>query len=241
MIMKLLNFVLPLTFLIGSSASARDITLLDYRKDLNDRQPPTIPIETEKRVLSKVVKASDRACSGNLTPSVIDAISGAFTAAETNQTAYLVDIGDACHPRLTGTKRLAIFAGEQLITSSEVHHIISSIKRTTDIDNDGRQELVLQGASLGQGYLGFYAKILNINAEGIAVLGEFKRVYANNFGTLDPKLWQEASVISLQRGSDGRIVFKRQNYLANCTKVSTERRDPTCQSYRLVSTGEPDF
>lgn len=239
--MKFLHFVLPLTLLVGSSAAARDIPLLDYRKDLNDRQPATIAAKTEEWVLSKVVKKSDRACSGNLTPAVIDSMPGAFTTAKTDQIAYLVDIGDACHPRLQGTKRLAIFAGEQLITSKEVHHIISSIKRTTDIDGDGTQEVVLQGTSLGQGYLGFYAELVQAKVEGITVLAEFKRVYANNFGTLEPKFWQEASVISLQRNPDGQVVFKRENYLASCEKVGTERRDPTCRSYQFVSSGEPDL
>lgn len=239
--MKFLHFALPLTFLVGSSVAARDVPLLDYRKNLNDRQPPTISVATEKSVLARVVKSSDRACSGSLTPSVIDAMSGAFTAANTTQTAYLVDIGDACHPRLKGTKRLAIFAGDQLVTSGEVNYIISGLKRTMDIDDDDRQELVLEGASLGQGYLGFYAELVEVTTTGMTVLGAFKRVYANNFGTLEPKLWQEASVISVQRNSNGQVVFKRENYLANCERVGTERREPTCQPYRFVSTGEPNF
>jgi hypothetical protein len=239
--MKFLNFVLPLTFFVGSSALAQDLPLLDYRTSIYNRQPPTIPAKTEKWVLSKVVQKSDRACSGELTPDVIDAISGSFTTSETKQTAYLVDLGDSCNPQLFGTKRLAVFERDRLIASGEVQYIVHGIKQTIDVDQDDRQEVILQGGSLGQGYLGIYAEIVSFSTKGISILKEFSRVYANNFGTIDPQLWQEASVIKVNRKEDGQLDFQRENYAANCTRVDSARRDPTCEPYKLVSTGDPEI
>src|ERR1044071_8746173 len=115
--------------------------LLDFRKDRNEAETK-VPPATQRYVLSKVFRryltdqnkcngqfdagnASDPLAAarkaGQIAPMISDVATGSFTAAGQTQTAYLIFVGEcnASHADNFGTKRVAIFAGQQLVADFE--------------------------------------------------------------------------------------------------------------------------
>ena len=227
--------------LFASSTLAQTQILLDYRKeDFNSESLPQLPATTENLVISQVVRSTDKPCSGNLSPTVIDYASGSFTDPKEDQVVYLVDLGDSCHPRFTGTRRIAVASSGKVVTYGDVTGY-SKIQQISDVNGDGINELILEGSWLGQGYFSIYAKLIEIKPRGLLTLNNFEQVYGNNIGTLDPKaLYKIASVISVNLDSQGQTVFSRKNYLARCFEVEQEERD--CSSYEYMSEGKfPEY
>ncbi|HEY9649767.1 MAG TPA: hypothetical protein V6C95_03825 [Coleofasciculaceae cyanobacterium] len=226
--------------LFASSTLAQTQTLLDYRKeDFNSESSPQLPATTENFVISQVVRSTDKPCSGDLSPTVIDYASGSFTESQSDQVVYLVDLGDSCHPRFTGTIRIAVASSGKVVTYGDVTGY-SNIQQISDVNGDGINEIILEGSWLGQGYFSTFAKLIEIKSKGLLTLNNFEQVYGNNLGTINSKLYNIASVISVNRGSQGQTVFSRKNYLSRCVEVESEERD--CSSYEYMSEGKfPEY
>lgn len=240
--MKKFVSVIFLLILSTNPVVAQAQTLLDYRRshvNSDTNLSPRLSTKTESFVISKVVKRSDKSCFGSLEPRILDYARGSFTASKTQEVAYLVDLGDSCHARSRGTVRIAIYSGENVVTYGDVtdYH---RIRKVSDINSDGIDDLVIEGSWLGQGYFLTYAKLIAIKAKGILTLNNFGQVYGNNHGTLDPKgLYQVASTISISTDAKEQTVFKQDNYLAKCFVIELE--EPECESYKHMSSGKfPD-
>ncbi len=221
--------------LCATSTLAQSQVLLDYRQeDFNSESPPQLPATTENFVISQVVRSTDKPCSGDLSPTVIDYAGGSFTNSQDEQVVYLVDLGDSCHPRFTGTTRIAVASQGKVVTYGDVTGY-SKIQQVSDVNGDGINELILEGSWIGQGYSLTYAKLIEIKPKGLLTVNNFEQVYGDNLlGTINSKLYKIASVISANRGSQGQTVFSRKNYLARCFEVEPEE-GRNCSSYEYMS------
>ena len=119
--------------------------LYDFRED-HAMKSPRIPAATQRLVLSKVFRkylTDENKCSQNFTPSgddylasarnagqivpsVSDLVTGSFTAPGQTETAYLIFTGEcgASHAENYGSKRIAIFAGQQLVADVIDQHAL---------------------------------------------------------------------------------------------------------------------
>jgi len=125
--------------------------LLDFRIDrkLNDVR---IPAATQRNVLSKVFRRyltdSNRCNSevdtskgtdplaearkaGQMVPAIVDMTTGSFTAANQTQTLYVISVSEcnASHADNFGTKRVAIFSGQQLVADVDADFARSEERR----------------------------------------------------------------------------------------------------------------
>lgn len=216
--------------------------LLDYREDnLWDTSEDSKKLSPaiEKAVIQSVITKDDRACFGTLTPRVIDHALGSFTNIRLQQVVYLVDLGDSCHPRATGTVRLAIATGNRIITYGDVTGY-RSIKKITDIDNDGINGIILQGGWMGTGHLTVSARLLTIKPRGILTLKTFNRVF-ESWCIMDIRnCYRRASVVLVHIDRKGLPVFTRKNYIAKCDGdyFSSET---ICGSYTIDKAFNPEI
>src|SRR5256885_8603993 len=172
--MRILFLLFVASFAMAQSpALQRDRQIFaDFRVD-RPASSIKIPLTTQRTVLSKVFRryltdeskcssqfdASDGADplaaarkAGEIVPSIPDVVNGSFTAVGQTQTAYLISFSEcnASHADNFGTKRIAIFSGQQLIADIDVD-FKSSIIRKTDLDGDGVDELLMTTGDMNQG------------------------------------------------------------------------------------------
>ena len=215
--------ILTYIYLIGvvSPAIAQEKIFLDYRTEddysmRSLRQSPALSAKIRQQVLSQVIKKSDKACFGELEPKIRDSAIGSFTETNTQQIAYIVDLGDSCHARYSGTLRLAIFSSDRLVTTADVTGF-SRIKLVSDLNEDGLNEITLEGGGMYQGILGVTARAFKISNSDIVLIGQFPSVYVNNFAPGRAPFHQSASVISVKLDRFDKMIFIQRNYLATCT------------------------
>lgn len=232
------------TLIIGFSpvsAFAQNQIFLDYRSEFKGESetPSNISAKTKSIVISQAVKNTDKPCFGKLEPEVIDYASGSFTTPKVKQVAYLVNLGDSCHPRARGTVRLAIFSGNNLVTYGDATGYYD-IKKISDVNVDGVNELTLEGSWLGQGYLSIYAKVVEMKKRGMLTLREFGEVFGNNPGNFDDVKYQTVSVISASKIREGKIAFTRANYVSQCFgDTNANFINTECGAYQYISSSEP--
>lgn len=234
--MHKISFAGLFLLLLASSTVAQPSILLDYRNEgFNSESSPQLPANTENFVISQIVRNTDQACNGELSPTIIDYAHGSFTDSQADQVVYLVSLGDSCYPRFQSTIRIGVASSGKVVTYGDVTGY-SNIKQISDVNGDGINEIILEGIGVGQGYSVIYAKLVAIKPKGLLILNDFKQVYSDNLGTLNPKLYKIVSVISVNQGSQNQSVFSRKNYIARCFDVEPERRD--CSSYEYMSEGK---
>lgn len=231
------------TLIIGFSpvsAFAQNQIFIDYRSEFKGESetPSSISAKTKSLVISQAIKNTDKPCFGKLEPEVIDYASGSFTAPKLKQTAYLVDLGDSCHPRYMGSMRLAVFSGNNLVTYGDVTGY-QRITKISDINSDGTNELTLQGSWMGQGYLSVYAKVVEMKKGGMLTLKDLGEVFGDNPGNFNTIQYQIAAVVSTNKTKQGKIAFSRANYVARCFEDRGEAIDTKCGTYKYISSGEP--
>jgi len=168
--MKTIAFVLLMLAHTGTGLIAQKQTtlptpkpiLFDFRGDRTSA-PLKIPLATQRIVLSKIFRkylTDESKCNpqfdasgstdtlkaarnaGQIVPAIIDMATGSFTAPRQAQTAYVISVSEcnASHADNFGTKRVAIFSGQQLIADVDVD-FKGSIARKTDLNSDGIDEL----------------------------------------------------------------------------------------------------
>lgn len=122
---------------------------------------------------------------GYMVPTVMAAINGSFTAAGANQTAYLIQVREcgASHAENFGSRRIAIFSGDQLAANVELglNDYLASVKLA-----GGLTGLLLSGGWTGQG-------VIQSNATVYGFAGG-KLVEIRSFGTVDSSNCEMASV-----------------------------------------------
>lgn len=225
--------------------------LLDFRVD-RKVAPATIPAATQRYVLSKLFRrylTDQNRCNaqfdasgdsdplaaarkaGQIVPSIFDSARGSFTAAGQSQTVYVISVSEcnASHADNFGTKRIAIFSGQQLIAEFDVD-FYESIARKTDLNGDGVDELLMTRGYMGQGTLTEQAALLSFQNGRLNVIDDFGVVLENSCASGFQGSSAQASALYIAGAAAGQMPkFTRDNYAATC-------RNPN--RWRYVSSGK---
>lgn len=226
--------------------------LLDFRAD---RKPSdvTIPPATQRSVLSKMFRrylTDQNRCNseidtskgtdplaearkaGQIVPSILEMTNGSFTAAGQNQTLYLVGVNEcnATHADNFGTKRVAIFSGQQMVADIDAD-FASNIVLKTDLNSDGINELLMTTGDMAQGTLIEMASLVSFQGARRRVLHEFGSVVEDSCASLMQGATSDASVLYLSDVVPGNMPkITQENYSSSCRGKS--------RRWRLVSRGK---
>jgi hypothetical protein len=246
-----LLLLFPVSLVLSQTpASPPKQILFDFRSDKRT-PPPKISPSIQRSVLSKVFRRyltdqnrcrSDFGASGNdylaaarragqFVPSIVDTTNGSFTAAGQTQTAYLISVGEcnASHADNFGSKRLAIFAGPQLLVDLDID-FNSRILRKTDLNGDGIDELLLSASDMAQGILVETATLFTFQNGKAAVIEDFGQVSEDSCASGMPGSGVKAAMISITTASGARMPkLKIDNYESACRNV---------KRWRFVSAGK---
>lgn len=212
--------------------------LLDFRVD--QKIPDvTIPAATQRNVLSKVFRRyltdSNRCNSeidtskgtdplaearklGQMAPSIVDQATGSFTAAGQTQTLYVISVSEcnASHADNFGTKRVAIFAGQQLVADVDAD-FASNIERKTDLNSDGVDELLMTTGDMAQGTLIEMATLVSFQGGRRRVLQDFGSVVEDSCASEISGATSDASVLYISEALPGRMPkITQENYSSSC-------------------------
>jgi len=247
---------LLIILLLLSPASAQKTVapkqvLYDFR-NVNTVQPTKISAAVQKSVLSKVFRRylnDGNKCNpnfqpsgdnylaaarkaGQFAPSIIDSVTGSFTASGQTQTAYLISVAEcgASHADNFGTDRVAIFAGQQLIVDFDAD-FKSSFVRKTELNGDGIDELLMTSGYMNQGVLTESAALVNFEGGRLNVIHDFEVVDEDSCASGFPGSSVKAAVISIGPATaPGKMPkLQQDNYTSTCKNV---------KKWRFVSTGK---
>ena len=225
--------------------------LADFRVD-HVSNTGKIPRATERMVLSKVFRrylTDENRCNpnsdfgegddpleaarkaGQIVPSIIDMANGSFTAAGQTQTAYVISVSEcnASHADNFGTKRVAIFSGQQLVADVD-SDFMSSIVRKTDLNSDGINELLMTSGDMAQGTVTEMATLVSFQGGQRHVLHDFGTVVEDSCASEAPGSTSDISVLYISDAAAGSMPrITQENYRANCTRA---------RRWRLISRGK---
>ena len=226
--------------------------LLDFRVD---RKIPeaTIPAATQRNVLSKVFRKyltdSNRCNSevdtskgtdpleearkaGQIAPSIADMTTGSFTAAGQTQTLYVISVSEcnASHADNYGTKRVAIFSGQQLVANVDAD-FASNIVRKSDLNSDGIDELLMTTGDMAQGTLIEMATLVSFQGGRRRVIQDFGSVVEDSCASEMPSATSDASVLYISDVVPGNMPkITQENYSSSCRGKA--------RRWKLVSRGK---
>ena len=253
--MKTIVFVLAITSSVFAQRTAappktRDV-LFDFRKE-RPASAVKIPAATQRMVLTKVFRryltdqdkcrsdftgsnAQDYLAAarkaGMIVPSILDVVTGSFTAAGQTQTAYLISVSEcnASHADNFGTNRLAIFSGQQLVADVDTD-FMSFIVRKIDLDGNGIDELLMNSSYMGQGNLTEMATLASFENGRRHVLNDFGSVVEDGCASEAPGSDSRAAVLYTSAFAPGlKPTITQENYVASC-------KNP--RRWRLLSKGK---
>lgn len=225
--------------------------LFDFRKERN-AAAPKISAATQRAVLSKLFRrylteqnrcnpnfdasnGADRLAAarraGEIVPMISAMATGSFTAAGQSQTLYVISVNEcnASHADNFGTKRVAIFSGQQLVANLDVN-FKDNIERKTDLDSDGIDELLMTTADMHQGIVDEVAALLSFQNGRLRVVHDFGLVVDDSCASMRPGSYSRASVLYLSVNAPGTMpALTSENYQAGCNRT---------KRWRLVSRGK---
>lgn len=223
--------------------------LVDFRVD-RPMRAVRIPLATQRQVLSKVFRkylTDESKCdqqfvpsgndyleaarnAGQIVPTIVDMASGSFTAAGQRQTAYVISVNEcgASHADNYGSKRVAIFSGQQLVMDVD-DDFRSSIVKKTDLNGDGIDELLMTTGDMNQGVLFEAASLLGFQNGRLRVIQDLGTVVENSCPSEMPGSSSKASLVSINPAAPGSMPTLRvDNYESGCRR----------KRWRFVSTGK---
>jgi hypothetical protein len=227
--------------------------LLDFRVD-RKVSDVRIPAATQRNVLSKVFRNryltdSNRCNSefdsskgtdplaearkaGQIVPLIADMTTGSFTAAGQTQTLYVISVSEcnASHADNYGTKRVAIFSGQQLVADVDAD-FASSIVRKTDLNSDGIDELLMTTGDMAMGTLTEMATFVSFQGGRRRVIQDFGSVVEDSCASEMQGATSDASVLYISDVVPGNMPkITQENYTASCRGKA--------RRWKLVSRGK---
>jgi hypothetical protein len=225
-------------------------TLVDFRVE-QDTASPKIPLATQRLILSKVFRrylTDQSKCNpqfegggddylaaarkaGQIVPSIADMATGSFTAPGQTQTAYVIFTGEcgASHADNFGSKRVAIFSGQQLVADVDADSK-GDIVRKTDLNSDGVDELLMTSGYMGQGTLIEMAALFEFRNGRLRIIEDFGTVVEDSCASGFPGSSSKASVLSMSDFEPGKMPrLRMDNYVASCRNL---------KRWRFLSTGK---
>jgi hypothetical protein len=227
--------------------------LFDFRGN-DESTPPKISNATERMVLSKVFRrylTDANRCSnqfdasdgpdplaaarkaGQMVPSISDVETGSFTARGQTQTAYVISVNEcnASHADNFGTKRVAIFSGQQLVADMDADFMATIVKKT-DLNSDGIDELLMVSGDMAMGTLTEMAVLVSFQNGRRRVIQDFGSVVEDSCGAAMPGSTSDASVLYISDVIPGNMPkLTQENYTASCRRT---------KRWRLVSRGKKE-
>ena len=223
--------------------------LFDFRVD-DESTPAKIAPATQRMVLSKVFRrylTDANRCNfhdtagddylaaarkaGQIVPSISDVETGSFTAPGQSQTLYVIDVSEcnASHADNFGTKRVAIFSGQQLVADVDADFARNVIKKT-DLNSDGVDEVLMTTGDMAQGTLTEMAMLVSFQNGRRRVIQDFGSVVEDSCASGFPSSTSEASVIYISDVVPGSMPkITQENYSSSCRKT---------KRWKLVSRGK---
>ena len=224
--------------------------LFDFRQDRQGR-PTKISNATQRQVLSKMFRqylTDESRCkgdfarddtdylaaarrSGQMVPLVAEVVTGSFTAPGQTETAYVIFVNEcnASHADNYGTKRVAIFSGQQLVADVDAD-FKGSFVRKTDLNSDGVDELLMTAGDMNQGILIEIASLVEFRNGRRQVIEDFGTVIENSCAAAMPGSSTKASLLSFSDIEPGKMPKLRiDNYESPCRNV---------KRWRLIGTGK---
>jgi hypothetical protein len=248
---SILFLVMFVSLTVGQTGLRKDRQLLvDFRKD-HDSNPFKITPATQRTVLSKLFRrylTDPNQCkadfdasngrdplaaarkAGQIAPAITAMATGSFTAPGQTQTAYVIEVSEcnATHADNFGTKRVAIFSGQQLLADVDAD-FMREIVRKTDLNGDGVDELLMKSGDMAQGTLIEMATLVSFQNGRRSVLQEFGTVVEDACASGFQGSNSKASVLYVPTVAPGTMPkIIQENYVASCR--NTKR-------WKFVSTG----
>jgi hypothetical protein len=225
--------------------------LFDFRSE--EQHPPAkVAPATQRMVLSKVFRKyltdANRCNSqfdaagaedylgaarkaGQIVPSIATVETGSFTAPGQSQTLYVIEVSEcnASHADNFGTKRVAIFSGQQLVADVDAD-FASDVLKKTDLNSDGVDELLMTTGDMAQGTLTGMATLVSFQNGRRRVIQDFGTVVEDSCASGFPGSTSEASVIYISDVGLGTMPkITQENYSSPCRKT---------KRWKLVSRGK---
>jgi hypothetical protein len=169
--------------------------------------------------------------AGQIFPSIESMATGSFTAAGQNQTAYVIAVNEcnASHADNFGTKRVAIFSGQQLVADVD-SDFMREIVRKTDLNMDGIDELLMISGDMAQGTLIEMATLVSFQNGRRRVLQEFGTVVEDSCASGFKGSNSKASVLYIPSFAPGMMPkIIQDNFVASCRNA---------KRWRFTSTGQ---
>jgi hypothetical protein len=219
--------------------------LADFRKDRTAAQSK-IPLVTQRTVLSKLFRrylndvskcntdfagsdSSDPLAAarkaGQMVPAIVGMTTGSFTAPGQSQTLYVISVSEcnASHADYFGTKRVAIFSGQQLVADIDVD-FKETIESKTDLNSDGVDELLMSTADMHQGVVDEVAALLSFQNGRLRVVQDVGPVVEDSCASASPGSVSKASVLYISEVVQGNMPkLTMENYQAGCGKTKRWR------------------
>ena len=176
---------------------------------------------------------------GNIVPEISDKATGSFTRPGMQQSAYLIWVGEcgAAHVVNWGTKRLAIFTGQQLSLNVDVQDH-TAILGTYDMNGDGVHELLVTGGYAQSGLITEWGALVSVKDGRLRFDRRLETVRESTCASMDPKPSVTAALIYYTHGAVGKSPEIRvDNYQAKCTENDSE--NPSPDAFRYISSGQP--
>ena len=224
--------------------------LFDFRIERRSA-PPKISLATQRYVISKVFRkylTDESKCNpdfeasgdnplaaarraGQIVPSIFDMTTGSFTGPLKQETLYVIAVSEcnASHADNFGTKRVAIFSGQQLVADMDADFKRDIVKKT-DLNGDGIDELLMTSGDMNQGVLIEMAALISFQNGRFRAIEEFGTVMEDSCASGFPDSSAKASVISISEAAPGTMPrLRMDNYEAGCRKA---------RRWRFISTGK---
>ena len=209
------------------AATTRNVLSKVFRRYLTDSNRCNVEVDTSKGTdpLAEARKA------GQMVPSIVDMTTGSFTAANQAQTLYVISVSEcnASHADNFGTKRVAIFSGQQLVADVDAD-FASSIVRKTDLNSDGIDELLMSTGDMAMGTLTEMTTLVSFQGGRRRVIQDFGAVVEDSCAAGTPGSTSDASVLYISDVVPGNMPkITQENYTAGCRGKA--------KRWRLVSRG----
>jgi hypothetical protein len=225
--------------------------LFDFRVERRS-VPPRIPAAIQRSVLSKVFTkylTDESRCNsqfdagnvqdhlkaardaGQIVPLILETVTGSFTAPGRPETLYVISVSEcnASHAENFGTKRVAIFAGQEIVANVDAD-FKSGIARKMDLNGDGLDELLMTSSDMNQGIVIEIGALVDFRNGRLRVIEDFGTVIEDSCASGIPGSSSKASVVSIAEVTPGKIPRLRlDNFEAGCRKM---------KRWKFLSTGK---
>lgn len=210
-----------------SAATQRTVLSKVFRKYLNDERKCNSQFDASGS--SDVLSAARQA--GQIVPSISDVATGSFTGPGKTETLYVIFVGEcfASHADNFGTRRAAIFSGQQLVADVDLD-FKQNIERKTDLNSDGIDELLMTSGYTNQGTTTEMAVLFSFQNGRMKVVHDFGVVFEDSCASGFPGSESKASALYISDVFPGRMPqLAQDNYASPCRRA---------KRWKHVSTGK---